>query len=350
MRRLLWPLGVVVAFGAGVAAGHVPWQQSAVAEIDRLKAQISMLEARVKSREARPASQTTATIGTSGMDASLAPPSPGRVAARSEAPAWDRGSRRSRGQDGPAASSARPNSSGPAPAGSVDAALQRFYSFFDDKGGPGRWQRWQQLAEDFRNMGPAGTEALKRVLAAGTSSDERRTAAQLLGEMRDPSALPALQQVLESDSDLLTRRAAAAGLRRLEAPESAPYLTNLIANGNEDRFVRLSAASGLAQMGQPQGVTALTQIFDEANADGRGRDMAFRAIRSLDDDRAVPFMRGLVNSTAEPNYRLQAIRFLGAQGDQAALPSLQQVMQSPVEQPSIKEAASQAHAAILSHK
>jgi len=350
MRRLLWPLGVVVAFGVGVAAGRVPWEQSAVAEIGRLKAQISMLEARVKSREARAANQPTATIGASGMDGSLAAPPSGRVA-RSDTPPWDRGGRRSRGQDGPSQSSARPTWSGPAPAGSVDAALQRFYSFFDDKGGgPGRWQRWRELAEDFRNMGAAGTEALKRVLAAGTSSDERRTAAQLLGEMKDASAVSLLQQVLQDDPDVLTRRAAASGLRRLEAPESAPYLTNLIANGNEDRFVRLSAASGLAQMGQPQGVTALTQIFDEANADGRGRDMAFRAIQSLNDDRAVPFMRGLVNSSAEVNYRLQAIRFLGAQGDQAALPSLQQVIQSPVEQPSIKEAASQAQAAILSHK
>ena len=60
-------------------------------------------------------------------------------------------------------------------------------------------------------MGDAGTEALARVLASGTSSEERRTAAQLLGELQDPRALPLLQDVLDKDGDVLLRRAAAGG-------------------------------------------------------------------------------------------------------------------------------------------
>jgi len=42
------------------------------------------------------------------------------------------------------------------------------------------------------------------------------------------------------------------------------------------------------------------------------------------------------------SYRLQAIRFLAAQGDGQALGALQQVMRSPNEQPSIRDAAAQA--------
>ena len=59
----------------------------------------------------------------------------------------------------------------------------------------------------------------------------------------------------------------------------------------EDRFVRLSAAYGLAQLGKPHGVTGLVQIFDEATADGRGREVAFRTLASLNDERPLSFMR-----------------------------------------------------------
>jgi HEAT repeat protein len=57
-------------------------------------------------------------------------------------------------------------------------------------------------------------------------------------------------------------------------------------------------------------------------------------------------MRQVVASQAEPSYRLRAIRYLAAQGDQQSLPSLQMIMQSPAEQPSIRDAAAQAYRAI----
>ena len=84
---------------------------------------------------------------------------------------------------------------------------------------------------------------------------------------------------------------------------------------------------GLAQQGRSQGVNGLMQIFDEANADGRGREMAFRALNSLNDERSLPFMRQVAASGAEPSYRMQAIKFLTTQGDQQSLPALQQIMQ-----------------------
>ena len=54
-------------------------------------------------------------------------------------------------------------------------------------------------------------------------------------------------------------------------------------------------------------------------------------------------MRQVVASQAEPGYRLIAIRYLTARGDKAALPMLQTVMQSPTEQPSVRDAAAQAY-------
>ena len=108
----------------------------------------------------------------------------------------------------------------------------------------------------------------------------------------------------------------------------------------------MSAASGLAQMDRSQGVAGLMQVFENSSVDASGRALAFRALTSLNDERALPFMRRLVTSTAEASYRVRAMRFLQGQGDRQALPSLQQVMQSPAEPVSIRDAAAQAHAAI----
>jgi len=195
-------------------------------------------------------------------------------------------------------------------------------------------------------MGEAGVEALMRVLASGGSTDERRAAASLLGELQAAQALPLLQGILSQDNDVLLRRAAASALRRLETPDSAPTLQALLGNPAEDRFVRMSAAYGLARLGHAEGVAGLTMIFAETTGDGRGRDVAFRSLASLNDERALPFMRQVAGSGAEPGYRLQAIRYLAAQGDRQALAILQQIMRTPAEQPSIRDAASLAYATI----
>ena len=245
-----------------------------------------------------------------------------------------------------------PGHAGRGAAGSAptaDAALDRFYLYVDETNAPGgldRWQRMQQLADELRKMGPAGADVLLQVLEAGATSEERRAAAQLLGELQIQQALPLLQNIVEQDSDVPLRRAATAGLRRLQTPETVPVLEALLADSGEDRLIRMSAASGLAQMDRSQGVAGLMQVFESPTADISGRALAFRALTSLNDERALPFMRRLVTSTAEASYRVRAMRFLSGQGDQQALPSLQQVMQSPAEPVSIRDAAAQAHAAM----
>jgi HEAT repeat protein len=144
----------------------------------------------------------------------------------------------------------------------------------------------------------------------------------------------------------LLRRAAAAGLRRLQTPESLPVMEQILQDPRGDRFVRLSAAFGLAEAGRPLGVAGLGQIFEEAAADGLRRDLAFRALASLGDERPLVFMRQLVTAPVEPGYRLPAIRYVMARGDRQALGALGLVAQSPGEQPSIRDAAAQAYAAI----
>jgi HEAT repeat protein len=243
-----------------------------------------------------------------------------------------------------AAKSATPAT--PATPATLQGALERFYKYLEAAGngeGRGRWQQARALIEDLKAMGEVGAQALMHVLASGTDSDERRTAARLLGALQAPESLAALQNVIEHDDDVLLRRAAASSLRQLQTPDSIPVMERVLANPSEDRFVRLSAAYGLAEAGQPQGVVGLAQIFAESTGDGRGRDLAFRALASLDDDRSLPFMRQLAGSDLEPGYRLRAIRYLAAQGDTASLGTLQMLMRSATEQPSIRDAAAQAY-------
>jgi hypothetical protein len=359
MRRLLWSLGLVLAFGLGVAAGgwpaHGPFTAEEVAQLraseSRLQVRVSTLEARLRaggfstghdgaqgalpmSERARSTRRSLAGVTADGYASS------GFFEARGGSRVGAQGARLSPGHAGR-------GDAGPAP--TADAALNRFYQYVDETnalGGLAHWQRMQQLADELRKMGPAGAEVLLQVLEAGATSDERRAAAQLLGELQVQQALPLLQNILEQDSDLPLRRAATAGLRRLQTPETVPVLEALLADSGEDRLIRMSAASGLAQMDRSQGIAGLMQVFESSNADAGGRALAFRALMSLNDERALPFMRRLVTSTAETSYRVRAMRFLTGQVDRQALPSLQQVMQSPAEPVSIRDAASQAHAAI----
>jgi len=123
-------------------------------------------------------------------------------------------------------------------------------------------------------------------------------------------------------------------------------MERLLATPNEDRMVRLSAAYGLAESGRPNGVAGLAQIFAESAADGRGRDVAFRALVSLDDDRAAPYMRQIAAATGEPSYQLRAIRYLATQGDQQSLPIFQAIMNNPGAQQSVRDAAGNAYRAL----
>ena len=358
MRRLLWPLGLVLAFGLGLAAGGWPGLGPFTAqEVARLRASESRLQSRVSTLEAWLRDGDGFSTGHEGAKGSLPVPEgarPKRSLARAPADGYaSSGYLEPRGGSRIGAQGAR-TSPGPAGRGdagpaSTAAALSRFYLYVDETnalGGLAHWQRMQQLADELRKMGPAGAEVLLQVLEAGATSDERRAAAQLLGELQVQQALPLLQNIVEQGGDLPLRRAATAGLRRLQTPETVPVLEALLADSGEDRLIRMSAASGLAQMDRSQGIAGLMQVFESSNGDGNGRALAFRALTSLNDERALPFMRGLVTSTADASYRVRAMRFLTGQGDRQALPSLQQVMQSSAEPVSIRDAAAQAHAAI----
>jgi hypothetical protein len=362
---------LVLTFVVGwAAAGVVRQVLPAVPEVEQLQAtvtglqqQVATLQARLRARDNLAAAKQSGATEQGGAPAAGASSS-ARASSRTsflgvavtETPSptesLARGSGATSPRGAPQADRAAPRpdsrpTAGPPP--TVETALERFYKYLEaTSGGEGRggWQRARELIDDLRGMGDVAAQALMHVLAAGSDSDERRAAARLLGTLQVPQSLPLLKDILEKDDDVLLRRAAASGLRQLQTPESIPVMERILSNPGEDRMVRLSAAYGLAESGKTQGVNGLAYIFQESSADGRGREMAFRALTSLNDERPLPFMRQIVTSDAEPAYRLRAIKYVTAQGDRQALGALQVVMQSPTEQASIRDAASQAYRVI----
>jgi len=336
MQRAVWSLGVVAAFAVGFVAGGGARHGTSSQTTQRLRDEVAALQSRLDAREDEIVTRSggaSASVRGSWSDLRAeGPPTNRALSAATLAPS------------DPAAAG-RPA----APQATVDAALQRLRSYVETMNrGDGReqWRRARELVGELRAMGEPAAIALMQVLASGQDSDERRAAARLLGALNVGQSLPLLQNIIERDDDLLLRRSAAAALRQLQTPEAVPVMERIVTNPGEDRFVRLSAATGLADAGKPLGVNALTHIFDESTADGRGRDLAFRALVGLNDERPLPFMRQLLTAQAEPGYRLRAIQYVMAQGDQQSLAALQTVINTPGEQPSIRDAAAQAYTAL----
>ena len=358
MSRLLWPVAVVLALLIGWGSASLAGKTPKGREIERLTQQVATLQARLRVAEETAAATPLAVSMDAGGRSARSGRDGGRAhsisaqedrlveesLARAAAP--ERTARGQRQGDSHAARSDSEKRAAPPP--SVQNVLDRFYRYLEatKTSERERWQKGRELVDEMRGMGDVAGQALMHVLTAGNDTDERRVAARMLGALHVPQSLPLLRDIVENEGDVLMRRAAAAGLRQLQTPDSLPVLERLLANPGDDRFVRLSAAQGLAESGRPFGVAGLAQIFEEAAADGRGRDMAFRALSGLNDERPLPFMRQVVASQAEPGYRLLAIRYLSAKNDRQALPTLQTVMQSPSEQPSVRDAAAQAYRAL----
>jgi hypothetical protein len=354
MRRLVWLLAAVATFSLGWAAAAFVQPAPPAVPDPRASGAAAGLGVAAPEQPVEPRAGGHLMAGTEpsrGLAPRAAPDvAPGGPAASERAG-------RALGEPGPAAPrrdsppSALASTQGSA---QVRAALDRFRRYLDaiNDASPGRerWRQARQLMDELRAMGPAAGQALMQVLATSQDSEERRAAARLLGQLDVAQALPLLRDVIERDSDILLRRAAAAGLRQLQTPEAVPVMERILTHPGEDRYVRLSAAVGLAASGRPLGITGLAAIFEESTADGRGRELAFRALAGLKDERSLPFMREVAASQAEPGYRLQAIRYLSALGDQQSVAMLDSLARASHEQPSIRDAAAQAYAAISGGK
>jgi len=115
-------------------------------------------------------------------------------------------------------------------------------------------ERWGDLLL----MGKPAVEPLIRVLNDRDDSIRRRTA-RVLGEMRDPRAVPALMDLLHDDF-YSVRREAAAALVSIGAPAVEPVVSAL---GDPDGDIRKRAADVLSEIGDARAIGPLEALFDD---------------------------------------------------------------------------------------
>ena len=122
-----------------------------------------------------------------------------------------------------------------------------------------------------------GVEALSAAVAADKEPAVRGAAAVALGQISDPSAVPAL-------AGALSRRLQAQGffnrLRRRKV--------------EEDEFVRRAAAVSLGQVGSREGVAVLVEALSDERAPDDVRRESARALGLIGDPAAVPALRAVL--------------------------------------------------------
>ncbi len=211
MRPLFLALALVAAFGIGLAArGFSP----SIREIEslrestrRLELEVSTLQEQLRVSQAKRASRPGPLTGYASAvqkpeAVEIRPDRPQAPLPAVDRTVSGRPSRRGSAPQGEPqddlTAHGRVNKGKTVPAPTVEAAMERFNRYLEEMKAAGwqvRWPRLREVASDLQAMGDAGAQALLRSLTGGATSDERRAAAQLVGELQMAQALPYLQGI-----------------------------------------------------------------------------------------------------------------------------------------------------------
>jgi HEAT repeat protein len=119
--------------------------------------------------------------------------------------------------------------------------------------------------------------------------DTRRLAAQQLGQMRSPDAVPALVAALKrKDNSLATQERFIDALGAIGDKTTIPLLTNLATRDPEDG-VRVTAAIALHRIGDPSGIAGLESIARDRRQSAMVRSSAitFVALHQTENSTAL---------------------------------------------------------------
>jgi HEAT repeat protein len=125
----------------------------------------------------------------------------------------------------------------------------------------------------------------------------RQNAVYNLGQLKDPSTIPALQEALK-DSDPYVRMNAASALGQLKDPSVIPALQEALKDS--DPQVRVRVADGLAQLKDPSGIRALQEALKDHNVEVNMRFYALNALAKLNAPSLIPI--SVVQEFLEGNY------------------------------------------------
>jgi HEAT repeat protein len=147
----------------------------------------------------------------------------------------------------------------------------------------------------------------------------RMHAAQGLGRIGEPDAVPALMPLLQ-DKVKAVREEASSALAAIGVAAMGGLIEAL---QHDDWLVRLHAVEALGKLKSPDSVEPLLRaLFNER--DSAIREDVIRALGAIRDGRAVDY---LVAVMKEPGLRLLAVEALGHIGDRRVVPILRRVVE-----------------------
>lgn len=148
-------------------------------------------------------------------------------------------------------------------------------------------------------------------------ASQRWEAAEGLGELGDPRAIPALVQALR-DPHAFVRWAAAQAIGRIGGEEAISLLLPLLQES--DALVRRSAADALGYLDAPEVRRSLRRALRDP--DPTVRRNAIEAVARLDDREAVGILAAMLTSSDDLWVRYSAAEALGVVGDHRAIAAL----------------------------
>src|SRR5947207_2174430 len=170
-------------------------------------------------------------------------------------------------------------------------------------------------------------EALKHPIA-----DVRENATKALGQIKDPSVVPALIDTLH-DPDVKVRGGTVWALGQIKDPSAVPALINALRDPDSD--VRDSTAQALGQIKDPSAVPALIGALSDPYADIRNN--AVQALGEIKDPSAVP---ALIGALLDPDLAASrsAAEALGKIKNPSAISALIDTLHDPDKTVRIKAA------------
>jgi HEAT repeat protein len=151
------------------------------------------------------------------------------------------------------------------------------------------------------SCGPGKLEEYTTRLREDFDADEREKAAEKLGTLGDPDAVPALREATR-DPDDKVREAAAEALGLLADPAAAADLAALLRDPEKD--VRRKAVKALGLLGDAGRVSDLLPLLGDRSSDIRQETA--EALGRIGSPLALPFLQRLAAEDSDADVRAAA--------------------------------------------
>ncbi len=167
--------------------------------------------------------------------------------------------------------------------------------------GPETIAQWQAAAALAKFPDPRATDALIRVVRESGSHEARRRAAEALGAIGDPKAIPVLLEMIEKDHETL-RWDAGTALSRMG---NAAFQAARKALGSKDAGRRLAAMQVFENLGRgndPRVVDVLLEHLGRENS----KDVKVAAVHAIRSGGSAEALDALLIALEDPDTRLAA--------------------------------------------